>query len=92
MKTPPLILNCQRTEVMMSRLGKSGKPGLWWYLAHGDLSEVSLKFQDDEIGLDNELLKLSKKGGTKNEKDYLLDCNCVGGCFSGICCSTKKDD
>ena len=26
MKTPPLILNCQRTEVMMSRLGKSGKP------------------------------------------------------------------
>ena len=27
MKIPPLILNWQRREVMMSRLGKSGKPG-----------------------------------------------------------------
>jgi hypothetical protein len=53
MKMPPLILNCQRRVMMMSRLGKSGKPGLWWYLAHGDLSKVSIKLQDDEIGLNN---------------------------------------
>jgi len=52
MKMPPLILNCQR-RVMMSRLGNSGKPGLCWYLAHWDLSKVSLKLQDDEIGLNN---------------------------------------
>jgi FixJ family two-component response regulator len=34
-KSPPLILNSQRREVMMSRLGNSGKTWLWWYLAHG---------------------------------------------------------
>ena len=53
MKTLPLILNCRRTEVMMSRLGKSGVPGLWWYLVHGDLAKVSLKLQNDEIGVNN---------------------------------------
>ena len=32
--------------------GEERKIWLWWYLAHGDLSRVSFKLQqDDEIGL-----------------------------------------
>ena len=50
MKIPPLILNSQRREVMMSRLGRAGNPVVAVSRSR-DLSKVS--FSDDEMGLNN---------------------------------------